>query len=219
MLEAIQLVKDGAVGRVCALDSYYGFDLGTTPTGRYFREAYSHWVYSLPGGLFHNGLDHPLSVVVPFMKEPRQVFATAAEVGVLPKGVPGELKILLNDGECIASVTLSEAASPRFHYLNIQGDHGTIQVDLQNKRVLCFGHKPGVPHYVTRAMMNVNTGVRTLTGTVGTFWDVLRGRFSPYEGQRRIISEFYRAIESGAPSPLPPEEPLVVTRIMDRVWE
>lgn len=219
VLEAMKLVSEGVVGKVVGIDSYYGFDLGTTPGGRYFREAYAHWVYSLPGGLFHNGLDHPLSVVVPFMNEPKEVHATAAEVGVLPEGVPGELRILLNDGERVATVTLSEAASPRFHYLHLLGDKGTLQVDLQNKRVIRFGHKHGVPHYVTRAMMNVNLAVKTLTGTARTFVDVARGRFTPYEGQRRLIAEFYRAIETGAPSPLPPEEALTVTRIMDRVWE
>ncbi len=219
MLKATKLVADGAVGRVCGIDSYYGFDLGTTPGGRYFREAYSHWVYSLPGGLFHNGLDHPLSVVVPFMKEPKEVHATAAEVGVLPEGVPGELRILLNDGECVATVTLSEAASPRFHYLHILGDKGTLQVDLQNKRLIHFGHKPGVPHYVTRAMMNVNLGVQTLAGTARTFVDVARGRFTPYEGQRRLVAAFYKAIENGTPSPLPHEDALRVTRIMEQVWE
>ncbi|MGH9321441.1 MAG: NAD-dependent epimerase/dehydratase family protein [Vicinamibacteria bacterium] len=219
MREGIELVRRGAIGNVVGIDSYYGFDLGTTPTGRYFREAYSHWVYSLPGGLFHNGLDHPLSVVVPFMKEPREVLATAAVTGVLPEGVPGELKILLNDGERIANVTLSESASPRFHYVHVMGDAGTLQVDLQNKRVVHYAHRHGIPHYITRAMMNVNQGARILTGTAKTFLDVARGKFTPYEGQQFLIAEFYRAIEKRGPSPLPTEDAVIVTRIMDRVWE
>lgn len=219
MRDAVDLVRRGAVGNVVGIDSFYGFDLGTTPSGRYFREAYSHWVYSLPGGLFHNGLDHPLSVVVPFMDAPREVLATAAVVGVLPEGVPGELKILINDGKRIANVTLSEAASPRFHYLQILGDEGTIQVDLQNKRLLRYAHRHGIPHYITRAMMNVNAGARILTGTAKTFVDVARGKFTPYEGQQYLIAAFYGAIETKSPAPLPPEDALLVTRIMDRVFE
>ena len=196
MLEAQRLVREGAIGKLCGIESYYGFDLGTTPGGRYFTQAYTHWAYKLPGGLFQNGLDHPLSVVMPFMPNPTRVFAAAAEVGVLPKGVPGELRIMLAQDDLVATVTLSEAASPRWHYLTLLGTEGTLKVDLQNKRVIRYAHKHGIPHFVTRAWMNVNEGLRVLGGTVGTFVSVLRKKFTPYEGMQRLVAEFYKAIET-----------------------
>jgi len=219
MLEAQRLVREGSIGRLCGVESYYGFDLGTTPGGRYFTQAYTHWAYKLPGGLFQNGLDHPLSVVMPFMPNPTKVFAAAAEVGVLPKGVPGELRILLAQDDLVATVTLSEAASPRWHYLNLLGTEGTLKVDLQNKRLIRYAHKHGIPHFVTRAWMNVNEGLQVLAGTVGTFVEVARKKFTPYEGMQRLVAEFYKAIETGGANPMPPEYALSIMRIMDTVWE
>lgn len=219
MLEAQRLVREGAIGKLCGIESYYGFDLGTTPGGRYFTQAYTHWAYKLPGGLFQNGLDHPLSVVMPFMSNPTKIFAAAAEVGVLPKGVPGELRIMLAQDDLVATVTLSEAASPRWHYLTLLGTGGTLKVDLQNKRLICYAHKHGIPHFVTRAWMNINEGLRVLGGTVGTFVDVIRKKFTPYEGMQRLVAEFYKAIETNGANPMPPEYGLSIMRIMDSVWE
>jgi len=219
VLEARRIFDAGEIGSLCGIESYYGFDLGGNPASRYFGQAYTHWAYGLPGGLFQNGFDHPLSVVMPFMGEPKTVLATAADVGVLPQGVPGELRLLLNDGRCLASVTLSEAASPRFHYLNLLGSEGTLQLDLQNKRLFQFGHKPGIPHFVTRFGMNLTQASQILTGTAGTVVDVARGRFTPFEGMRKLITLFYEAIEKGSPNPMPPEYALRIMRIMDSTWE
>ena len=218
LLEAQRLVREGAIGQLCGIESYYGFDLGTS-LGRYFNQAYTHWAYKLPGGLFQNGLDHPLSVIMPFMPEPKTVMAAAADVGVLPKGIPGELRILLGNDNLLASVTLSEAASPRFHYLNLLGSEGTLQVDLQNKRLMRWGHKHGIPHFVTRFWMNVSQGLKVLGGTAATVLDVAAGRFTPYEGMQCLTREFYRAIETGAPCPMPPAYAASIMRVMDRVWE
>jgi nucleoside-diphosphate-sugar epimerase len=219
MLRAREMVEKGVIGSLCGIESYYGFDLGTTPGGRYFSQAYTHWAYKLPGGLFQNGLDHPLSMVLPFLPRPKTVMAMAGEAGVLPKGIPSELRILLGDGRLLASITLSEAASPRFHYLNLLGSKGTLQVDLQNKRVIHYSHRKGIPHFVTRAFMNVNQGARILAGTVATVGTVLRGRFTPYEGMQRLVPDFYKAIEKDTPSPIPPEWALTVMRTMDSVWD
>lgn len=219
VLEALELFKQGAIGRICGIESYYGFDLGESPASRYFTQAYTTWAYGLPGGLFQNGLDHPLSVIMPFLDEPKYIQAAAMDVGVMPKGVPGELRILMGDGSRLASVTLSEVASPRFHYVNLLGTKGTLQIDLQNKRTMMWGHKPGIPHFVTRFGMNLSQGFRILSGTVGTVWNVLRGRFTPYEGMQRLVPAFYKAIETGGPNPMPPEYAIRIMRIMDQVWE
>ena len=101
MIRARDLVERGAIGSLCGIESYYGFDLGSSPGARYFSQAYTHWAYQLPGGLLQNGLDHPLSVVVPFMAEPKRVMAASAEVGVLPRGVPGELRMILANDDLL----------------------------------------------------------------------------------------------------------------------
>jgi predicted dehydrogenase/nucleoside-diphosphate-sugar epimerase len=219
VLEARRLYEAGDIGTLCGIESYYGFDMGESPGSRYYTQAYTTWAYDLPGGLFQNGFDHPLSVMMPFFGEPKTLHALAADVGVMPKHVPGELRLLMSDGNCLASVTLSEAASPRFHYMNLLGSKATLHVDLQNKRVIRWGHTPGIPHFVTRFGMNLSQANKVLKGTAATVWSVARGRFTPYEGMQRLIPAFYEAIESGGPSPLPTEYAIRIMKIMDETWK
>jgi nucleoside-diphosphate-sugar epimerase/predicted dehydrogenase len=215
MRRARRLVEQGAIGAVCGIDSFYGFDQDP----KYFKQGASHWAYRLPGGLIQNRIDHPLSVVLPFLREPLSVAARAVEVeGAMPPGIPGEVRILLDDGRCLATVVLSMAASPRFHSLTLYGTQGTLTVDFLNKRLSRSAHIPKVPKPISRALLNVREGLAILGTTLGNVVNVLTGSFHPVEGLPVLIQEFYRAIEAGRPAPVGPEDGLRAMRIMDQVW-
>jgi predicted dehydrogenase/nucleoside-diphosphate-sugar epimerase len=218
MLAARAAIDRGEIGEICGIESYFGMDLGTNPKSRYFSEAYKHWAYHMPGSLQQNILDHPLALVVPFLGEPKSVHTLAVE-GVLPRGIPGELRMMIGDGKRLASVTASFAASPRFHYVRYLGTHATLHVDLQNQRLQRYGHQEGVPHFVTRALMNLGESASILGNTVGTFGKVVARRFTPFDGVRNLAAAFYSAIEQGAPSPVSPEHARRVARLMDVAWE
>ncbi|HWP93508.1 MAG TPA: NAD-dependent epimerase/dehydratase family protein [Thermodesulfobacteriota bacterium] len=218
MVEARKLAERGDVGTICSIECCYGSDLGSDSKGRYFTQAYRHWVYQLPGGIFQNLLDHPLSVIIPFIGNPTSVYSLSAEAGVVPPGIPSELQVILGDGRITAHINLSLAASPRFYHLTLYGTNGNISVDFFNKRIIQRSHGK-MPRAVSRALFNLKEGSQILTSTLSNTGKVLTGRFFPYEGLERLVTEFYKSIETGIPSPVPPESGLTALRIMDTVWK
>src|SRR5262249_18228187 len=54
-------------------------------------------------------------------------------------------------------------------------------------------------------------------GSMSLITGVLTGRIKQYMGLRRLVAEFYRALASGAPSPVTAEDGLLNVRLMDRM--
>lgn len=215
---ARRLVQEGAVGTLCGVESYYGFDLGSNPQSRYFSHAYDHWAYHLPGGLFQNLLDHPLYLLLEFIPNPVQIASMAREVGILPTGVPDELRMLIGDGKVMGQVVVSMAATPRFHYLTLLGTRGSVHVDLLNKRLVHYRQR-NVPKPISRALMNLEEGWTIIRTTLSNTLKVVRHRFTPYDGTRVLIHKLYESIERGTPPPVSAERGLQVMEIMDSLWK
>lgn len=217
MLQAKRWIEEGMIGEICSMDSFYGFDLGTNPQSRYFREAYTHWAYRMPGGLFQNLIDHPLYLVLDYLPNPDGITAISHEVNVLPGGVPDELRILMWDTSRVANVSVSLGASPRFHYFNVYGTKGSLFVDFINQYAFLYKTNKG-PKSISRTLMNLSSGMKLINATTNNIIRVLRGRFTPYPGTETIIHHFYDAIIKGTDPPVSLKQALKVMEISDVVW-
>src|SRR3989338_3799133 len=127
----------------------------------------------------------------------------------IPLNIPGELRIMLSDGKALAQVTLSLAASPRFHYLTLYGTKGTLRVDLLNKWLVLSVHVSGLPRAISRLVMNIRESWIIFFGTIRNVINVLRKKFLAVDGIPVLIRRFYEAIQTGSTCPLPPEQGLV----------
>ncbi|MDP3921341.1 MAG: NAD-dependent epimerase/dehydratase family protein [Candidatus Omnitrophota bacterium] len=216
-LKARKLVEDGAIGSLCGIESYYGFDMDP----KYFSAAGAkHWAHTLPGGLLMNRIDHPLSVVVPFMGVPKQITAMAVDVkDAIPLNIPGELRIMVSDGKVLANVTVSLAAAPRMHSLTLFGTKGTLQLDYVNKRLMNYAHIPGLPKAISRLVINMKDGFGMIGATLNNVFKVLTGKFHAVEGLPVLVRKFYASIETGEACPVPPEQGLITHQIMDEAWK
>lgn len=217
MLQAKGWIESGAIGEICSLDSFYGFDLGTNPQSRYFREAYTHWAYRIPGGLYQNLIDHPLYLVLDYLPNPDRITAISSEVGVLPGGVPDELRVLMADGSRTANVSVSLGASPRFHYFNAYGTKGSLHVDFINQYAFLYKTGKG-PKTVSRTLMNLSAGMKLIKATTGNIISVLRGHYTPYPGTETIIHRFYESVLKGTEPPISLNQALKVMEISDIIW-
>jgi len=218
MLKAKKLFESGAIGDLCSIESYYGFDLGTNPGSRYFREAYTHWAYRMPGGLFQNLIDHPLYQALDYMDSPSSIEAFSHEKGIMPGGVPDELRIFMRDEKCTAHITVSLAVSPRAHYFKLAGTKGTIFVDFVNQYTFLYKHSKG-PKAISRALMNITSGLLLIFSTVTQVFKVIAGRFTTYPGTEIIIHQMYDAILNGTKPPVSLDQAVKVLEISDIVWD
>ena len=218
MIEARKLAEAGSIGSICSIDCGYAPDLGADPGSRYFTQAYRYWAYDLPGGIFQNFLDHPLSVILPFIPNPDVIHSVSSESGVMPPGISSDLQIILKDSKITAHINFSFSASPRFYYLTLFGTKGNLHVDFFNKNIVLRA-RGNMPRAVSRALINLKEGTKILGNTLSNTAKVLTGKFSSYEGLERLVTEFYKSIEQGTPSPIPSENGISAMRIMDEVWK
>ena len=220
IVRARKQVELGELGDILWVESYYGFDLGSNPSARYLLPGGDkHWTFDLPGGLFQNLAPHPISLAVEVLGNPSKVLAHGRSGRVLPHQRVDEMRILLETPRASGLVTVSLAASPRFHYLNIFGTRGALFVDLLNKWVVPQIPAKGIPKPISRAMMNLKHGWRVLTRTFSGTVKVVCRRWTPYDGLGILIKEYYAAIQERRRPPVSLSDAIAVMEIMDETWK
>jgi len=219
VVRARRIIESGALGDILWVDSYYGMNLGGNPASRYLVPGGGkQWTFNLPGGLYQNVAPHPLCLALELLGAPTQVDAHARSAHVVPHQTTDELRIMLQTEKSGGLVTVSLAASPRFQYLNVHGAHGTLMVDLLNKRLALHGDMRGVPKPIARAMRNLQHGWTIIWSTMTGMVKVLAQRWTPYDGMALLIREYYRALQTGDEPPVGPDEGVAVMETMDQVW-
>ncbi len=220
IVRARRRIQSGALGDLIWVESYYGFDLGGSPAITYMLPGgEKHWTFRLPGGLYQNLAPHPLCLALELLGPPRRVHAHARYGRVLPHQPTDELRIILETETASGVVTVSLAASPRFHYLSVFGTEGALFVDVLNKWLIPHVRMRGVPKTIARAIMNMRHGCTVLRGTLGGMLKVLMRRWTPYEGMALLIREYYAALQEERDPPVSAEEGIAVMEVMDKVWD
>ena len=218
MVQARRFIEQREFGEIIWVESYYGFDLGSSPANRCLLPGgEKHWTFQLPGGMYQDLAPHPLSLALDVLGPPDRVQAHARYGRVLPHASTDELRILLETPRAGGIAAVSIAASPRFMYLNIFGTKMALFVDLLNKWIIPQRAARGIPRPISRAMMNLKHGSAVLGGTFGGAIRILQRSWSEYEGMDLLIREFYASLQEKRPPPVTAEEGLRVMEVMDDV--
>ncbi|KPK46548.1 MAG: hypothetical protein AMJ77_05810 [Dehalococcoidia bacterium SM23_28_2] len=219
VIEARRQIESGGLGDLVCAESYYGFDLSSNRTAVYVTAAgRHHWTFGLPGGLYHNLLPHPLSVLLDIVGEPGEMVAMTRDMKVVPYQQSDELRVLMQAEKALGLLSLSLAASPRFQYLRVFGTKESLFVDVLNKVLICQHTGGPLPKAIGRGLNNFKQAWRMLAGTLRGTAQVLLGKWTPYEGTEILIREFYSAVHEGRPSPIPGQAGLQVMKAMDGIW-
>lgn len=219
MVEARRIITTGQLGEIIWLDSFYGFDLRSNPGNPLLgRSGASNWNFQLPGGLFQNLVPHPLSVVVEFLSGPLEVKAIARGYRLLPHQSSDELRVMITTPTAGALVTVSLAASPKFQTLRVHGTHGTLELDFTYKLLRWYRNKPGIPSSIYKLLSNVLWGFKIIIRNLEIVYKYMMKKWIHYDGMERLIAEFHFAARNGSNGPIPNEESLRVTQVMDEAW-
>lgn len=219
-LELEQLLAKGALGEIVHLDTSYGYNLA----GDYGLAVMSdpgHWVHRLPGKLFHNVLDHVLAKVVPFLGDEFEVQALAfrrrdAIGSEIVDAMPDELRFMLRSGTVTVSGTVTAHARPVPHQLKIMGTLDSVELDY-TARTLVHSARWSQPSALGRlfpAWVQARQYRRNARRNLGLF---RRHEYHYFQCMRVLLNRFYDAVEGNAAAPIPPEQILRVTRIIDRI--
>jgi predicted dehydrogenase/nucleoside-diphosphate-sugar epimerase len=217
MLKARRLVDEGKVGRIINVESHYGLNTHIDAFRRYPAPNVLPWIYSMPGGVYHDFMAHPLYVMLPFLGSLEEIQVMEKSFGELPQNISDELRILVKGENALGSLTFSFAAKPHHHFLRIYGTKMMVNVDFNTMTTIVFPVS-SLPKAAQKATYNLNASRQLFTGTVANVWNFVTRKLRPYQGMQNLIHCFYQAVEGKAEMPVSREEAIRVLKVMDAIW-
>jgi predicted dehydrogenase len=222
-LDLRRLCEEGILGTVVHVESFLGYNLAGE-FGTAMKRGANHWVRRMPGQLFQNVLDHMLNKVAPFIDDEEpfiNAYAYRGTARVVEAGVDDlldELRVVIRGSRASAYVTFSANARPVGHTLRVYGTANTAHVDY-DARTLILERSQSFPSALGRLIPPFlvsrdyrRQGIRNL----GRF---CQSRFHYFDGMRTLLTEFYRSIETGSPSPISSRDVLFVSFVMEKIFQ
>lgn len=218
MIKARDLINQGRVGKIINVESHYGLNTRIDAFRKYPSPNGLPWIYTLPGGVFHDFMAHPLYVMLPYTGKPDEIQVMEKSFGELPQNISDELRILIKGEKAFGVLTFSFAAKPHLHFLRIYGTKMMINVDF-NTMTTTLHPVSHLPKAAQKATYNLSASWQLFTNTVANVWNFGRGRLRPCEGMKILIHKFYDAVNGKGEVPVSKDEALVVIETMDEIWK
>jgi predicted dehydrogenase len=214
-----ELIAAGTLGDTVHVESVLGYDLSGAYGTAVLGDA-DHWVHRLPGKLFHNVLDHVLSKITLVLPDSEPTIAVMDYRRREPSNnavidlVADELRFLLGGRKVSAYGMISGYAKPVAHSLRVLGTKNSVTINYQSRTVTLdtdqvFPTALGrLPMAWQQAKQFKKAGRRNLA-------QFMRYDFHYFQGMRRLLQLFYESIRSDGPPPIPYEQILRVSALID----
>jgi predicted dehydrogenase len=212
----------GTLGEVVHADAVMGYNL-RGPFGGLMLGDPGHWVHKLPGGIPHNNISHPLSLVMPFIPDERpEIIAKGLRwrperYGDLRDRFYDELRVTLIGANSTASIRFSCRARPLQIGVSVSGTLAQAVASLDSKtlELVTGASLPG-------SLGPVQWARRGLVQRRREFRSMAAGLFQAkprfFDGMQRLFREFYAAIRGEAPMPIDMNEAVRASRILDGIF-
>jgi len=211
-------VKKGDFGKIINVESYYGLNTQIPAFRDYPAPNVLPWLYTMPGGVYHDFMTHPLYVMLGYTGKPIEIKVMHRTCGTLPHSIPDELRILINGEKAFGTLTFSFAARPHLHFVRIYGTSMMAEVDF-NTMVNVMHPLSSLPKAAQKATYNLAESWQLFKSTTSNVINFVRGKLKPYQGMRVLIHRFYDFLQGKGEIPVTREEALLVLETMDEIWK
>ena len=216
MEHADELVRNGSLGQVVNVESYYGLNTEIPAFRDYPVPNRIPWLYELPGGVYQDFLPHPLYLLLEYTGNPRQIKVMQSTRGILPQNLPDEIRVLIDGEKAFGTMTFSFAARPHLHFVRIYGTRMMIEVDI-NTMTTIVHPVSSLPKAAQKATYNLQESWQLFRSTFSNVYRFVTGKLKPYQGMKVLIHRFYDAIRNDSEPPVGKEQALLVIGTMDRI--
>lgn len=199
--QAIAMVESGQLGRVVHAECHMHLDPADLQGPDVQQARGIHWSFELPGGVFHNFISHPLSLVLTFAGRLEEMKVCGNSFGTLPQGLVDHLALEIRGSRCTAAVTLSLAIKPGTFDVRIYCERGCITVNFDSQTMIVESLRP-LPRAVNRGIASFAVAYQLTKQSTGNILKVLTGRLVPYAGLRVITARLYECLLASAPAPI-----------------
>jgi predicted dehydrogenase len=218
-----RLVSRGELGELLHVEAHFAFDIGRSKLAAGEGEGAGEgdgsraaWMRQLEGGPMFDFVAHPASILVHFLAEPVRVWAVARDHGRLGKGVPDELRAMLDGEHATGAMFLSMGSRPDAFTVTLYGSRMTVHANLSNM-TLVVRRQRRVPKALGRGLDSLEQAFQLVSGTAaGTAGIVLKLKRPPGEVST-LIHAFYRSLLQDTPPPVSPEAGEAVVRLSSEI--
>jgi hypothetical protein len=192
-----------------------GYDIAG-PFGQLFLTDSNHWTHSLPGGLFQNTISHPLYRITDFVTDVTPtVMARWSSNGA--SRYPTELSAIIVGANVSAHLLFTTRSRARARVARVYGSRRWADIDL-DAQTLYLQSAPRLPGPFGKLEAPWLTLRQSARAFRRNLWRFMRSDLHYFSGMGTLFRRFYSAIRSGGPPPIPYDEIVRITNIMDRLF-
>jgi predicted dehydrogenase len=217
-----QVYDDGSLGEAVHIDTVMGYNLAG-PFGAVMMGDPAHWVHDLPGGITHNNISHPLSLLLPFLPDDTPFVSAFGlrcrqqRFGDRRDRFFDEVRVTLAGNRTTATIQFSSRVRPPQMFVAVHGTdaYAIASLDSRTLRIVRGATWPGP---FARVQWSYRDRHQAAAGFRQNLARVVKARLHYFEGMHELIRRFYYAIQGKAEMPIPMIEALRATRIMDEIF-
>lgn len=218
-----KLVSEGWLGETpYHMDCYYCYDLGDERYAMSFLKNRHHWLWQLPGQLIQNIIPHAVIKLCEFLGnetvEVKAVGFTSKFLKDLGESdLKDELRAIIRDNRgSTAYLTFSTQIRPAIRQFFIYGAKNGLFLDQDHHALIKI---PGSTYksYLEKTLPLNRLAREYRKNMFANIRLFMKRQFQMKRGLYNLIDLFYKSIETNSPPPIPYEQILLSSRIIDSI--
>lgn len=213
---AMKAIHAGEIGSISHIDALFTYDLQGI-FGRQVMSNPDHWIAKLPGQVFQNNLNHPLTPIVPFLSDDFSVRAWADDW--TGNGVVFEelrVEIIDHANKFTAYIVFTSNVKPGAFRISYLGTKKALYLNNTNHTIV-----EDAPTRLPGTLGQIFAIRSTIKSLSRQFWralfDFIWGRETYFTDMKELFEQFYEATQGKGPLPISTNELHKSSRIMDEV--
>jgi predicted dehydrogenase len=224
-MEMRELVKGGFLGGTPVhMESYFPYAIGNV-YGQAFLTDKGHWVRALPGKLLHNVISHGICKIAEYIQDPEPDVTVVGYPSPLLResghaDIIDELRVIITskDRTTSAYFTFSSQISPGMYQFKLYGPENSIALDHNQRVLLKYRQTDSMKSYLNNFIAPRKLAKQYISNSNRNIRRFLKKKFHGDSGRRELFRLFYNAISTDGPVPIPYEEILRTSYIMDEIF-
>ena len=222
-IELRNLVKNGVLGDPVHVESWYGYNMNGA-FGKAILASPDHWVHKLPGGLFHNNIDHMLNKIVGLLEDDQpsvHAFAWRSDrerhFGDVRDSLYDELRTFIQGRNVSAYGTFSASVRPVGQYVKVYGTKTIVELDYTTRSVI-VDNGAVYPSALGRLFAGYQKAWRHVKSSLKNTKKFYNYDYHYFDGMGILINEFYKSILDDTPIPIATRDMQRISWIMDEIF-
>lgn len=205
------------------MESYYCYELGEGHYAKSLLGDKDHWVRKLPGTLMHNNISHGIARIAEFLADDNPSIMAQGFVSPLLRelgegGIVDEARAIISADNVTAYFTFSTQMRPALRAFRLYGAKNGLELD-HDQQWLVRLKGTRYKSYVEKFVPQFNYSAQYAQNSLFNMGKFLANDFHMKSGMKFLIESFYGSILKDSEPPIPYEQIIRTSRIMDGIFE